>query len=116
LQKVLPGKDTGFGKPISKDLGDQHGGKMEKEHGRSQLNLVAPKNGPSAVPAEGAAVLKEVVQMTGLPEEYLDSEITQFLGTATESVNDLTLDQLRSVLLNYLETVNEEMTQELERH
>jgi hypothetical protein len=66
---------------------------------------------------EGAAVLKEVVQMTGLPETYLDSEISQFLGTATESVNDLTLDQLRSVLLNYLETENEEMTQtEAERH
>ena len=54
--------------------------------------------------------------MTGLPEHYLDSEISQFLGTTNSSVNDLTLDQLRSVLLNYLETVNEEMTQDLERH
>jgi hypothetical protein len=89
---------------------------MEKEHGSSKLNLITPKLGSKTEPAEGAAVLKEVVQMTGLPEQYLDSEITQFLGTATESVNDLTLDQLRSVLLNYLETVNEEMTQELERH
>jgi hypothetical protein len=87
---------------------------MEKEHGRSQLDLSSPKTEPTK---EGAAVLKEVVQMTGLPETYLDSEISQFLGTATESVNDLTLDQLRSVLLNYLETVNEEMTQtEAERH
>lgn len=85
---------------------------MEKEQGRSK---VARTNAPSA-PAEGAAVLKEVVQMTGLPEQYLDSEITEFLGTATDSVNDLTLDQLRSVLLNYLETVNEEMTQDLEKH
>ena len=94
------------------DSEGQHGGKMEKEHGSSKLTLVTP----GLDSAEGAAVLKEVVQMTGLPEEYLDSEITQFLGTATSSVNDLTIDQLRSVLLNYLETVNEEMTQELERH
>jgi hypothetical protein len=54
--------------------------------------------------------------MTGLPETYLDSEISQFLGTASQSVNDLTLDQLRSVLMNYLETLNAEITQELERH
>jgi hypothetical protein len=86
--------------------------KMEKEHGRSKA---ARSTGNTDQP-EGAAVLKEVVQMTGLPEQYLDSEITEFLGTATGSVNDLTLDQLRSVLLNYLETVNEEMTQDLEKH
>ena len=76
-----------MGNRISTDLGDQHGGKMEKEHGRSKLNLVTPKSEQ----ASGAAVLKEVVQMTGLPEEYLDTEISEFLGTAGESVNDLTL-------------------------
>jgi hypothetical protein len=89
---------------------------MEKEHGRSKLNLVTQSTGTKPEVTEGAAVLKEVVQMTGLPEDYLDSEITQFLGTPNNSVNDLTLEQLRSVLLNYLETVNEEMTQELDRH
>ena len=98
--------------------------KMEKEHGRSKAarslgdGLASSLTG-SMVPSEtseGAAVLKEVVQMTGLPEQYLDSEISEFLGTATDSVNDLTLEQLRSVLLNYLETVNEEMTQDLEKH
>ena len=86
---------------------------MEKEHGSSNISLVSP----AVEVREGAAVLKEIVQMTGLPEQYLDSEITQFLGTSSDSVNDLTLDQLRSVLLNYLETVNEEMNQEIvERH
>jgi hypothetical protein len=69
---------------------------MGKEQGRS-------------VQADGAAVLQEVVQMTGLPEEYLGTEISQLLGTPGDSVNHMTLDQLRSVLLNYLETVNEEM-------
>jgi len=61
-------------------------------------------------------VLQEVVQMTGLPEEYLDQEISSFLGTAGESVNNLSLDQLRIVLMNYLETLNEEMTQEQTKH
>jgi len=89
---------------------------MEKEHGRSKLNPEVTQHPPLTVKNEGAAVLKEVVQMTGLSETYLDSEISQFLGTATESVNDLTLDQLRSVLMNYLETLNAEITQEIERH
>ena len=85
----------------------RHGGKMDKEHGRSGLN---------AEVTEGALVLKEVGNLTGLPEDYLDAEITEFLGTTHDSVNDLTLDQLRSVLLNYLETVNEEMNEGLDKH
>ena len=61
----------------------------------------------------GSKVLKEVVQLTGLPEDYLESEISSFLGTAGESVNNLSLDQLRSVLLNYLETLNATIEQEI---
>ena len=60
----------------------------------------------------GAQVLQEVVQMTGLPEEYVDSEISNLLGTSGESVNNLTLEQLRLVMLNYLEMINDEMTQQ----
>ena len=94
---------------------------MDKEHGRSKLNFATPAAEPdqsvnSKQPVQGALVLKEVVQLTGLPEHYLDSEISQLLGTAADSVNDLTLEQLRLVLLNYLETVNEEMTEDLDRH
>src|SRR5258708_1279503 len=50
------------------------GGNMAKE----QESSVAPEMG---VQPEGATVLQEVVQMTGLPEDYLNSEISQFLGT-----------------------------------
>lgn len=60
---------------------------------------------------EGASVLQEVVQMTGLPEDYLNEEISGFLGTTDKTVNDLSLEQLRAALLNYLESINEEMTQ-----
>jgi hypothetical protein len=114
----LSQEDTAVGIRLSTDLGGWYGGKMEKEHGRSnRRNPIEVK--PELVKtdtADGAAVLKEVVQMTGLPEAYLDNEITQFLGTTQQSVNNLTLDQLSSVLLNYLETVNEEMKQELGKH
>ena len=72
---------------------------MKKEHGCS-----------------GEDVLKEVVQMTGLPADYLHSEINTLLGTECEDVKDLSLDQLRKVLLNYLETLNDEMTQQQIKH
>ena len=65
--------------------------------------------------AKATEVLQEVVQLTGLPESYLDSEISELLGTTSTSVNDLSLDQLRAALLNYLETVNEEINAELGR-
>jgi hypothetical protein len=75
------------------------GEKMDKEQGCS-----------------GADVLNEVVQLTGLPADYLQAEINAFLGTQCESVKDLSLDQLRKVLLNYLETLNDEMTQQSVKH
>ena len=62
---------------------------------------------------DGSKVMQEVVQLTGLPEEYLEKEISSFLGTASESVNEMSLDQLRSVLLNYLETLNDTIEQEI---
>ncbi len=61
----------------------------------------------------GSKVLQEVVQMTGLSEEYLENELSDLLGTAGNSVNNLSLDQLRSVLLNYLEALNSSIELEL---
>ena len=71
--------------------------------------------GKDAAP-EGALVLQEVAQLTGFSSEYVDSEITQLLGMANESVNTMTLDQLRLVMMNYLETINDEMTRAEEKH
>ena len=58
---------------------------------------------------EGATVLQEVVRMTGLPEEYLDSALTGLLGKPDSSVNEMTLGELRSLLLECLESLNDEM-------
>lgn len=82
---------------------------MKKEQGCSAV--ISNSTQPS-----GQDVLHEVGQMTGLPTEYLNAEINSFLGTANEDVKNLSLDQLRSVLLNYLETLNDEMTQEQIKH
>jgi hypothetical protein len=58
---------------------------------------------------EGATVLQEVVRMTGLSEDYLDSALTGLLGKPDTSVNEMTLGELRSLLLDCLESLNEEM-------
>lgn len=58
----------------------------------------------------GSAVLHEVVQLTGIPEKIMDSELSELLGTSGSSVNNMTLGELRVLLMNYLETLNEEMT------
>ncbi len=65
---------------------------------------------------EGAEVLQKVVQLTGMPEEVIDSELCDLLGTSSDSVNNLTLDQLRKVLMNYVESLNEEMTLGQSKH
>ncbi len=83
---------------------------MKKEQGCS---VVMPEKVTAAPMASGKDVLHEVVQMTGLPADYLHAEINSFLGTATEDVKDLSLDQLRSVLLNYLETLNTEIESDI---
>ncbi len=57
----------------------------------------------------GDHVLKEVQNLTGLPEQYLNEELSKILGTAHSSVNELSLDQLRLVLMHYLETLNAQM-------
>ena len=90
---------------------------MKKEHGCSVIMSDVMPLQEIEAKASGKDVLQEVVQMTGLPEDYLHSEINSFLGTEKSGdVKDLSLDQLRSVLLNYLETLNEEMTQEQTKH
>jgi hypothetical protein len=61
---------------------------------------------------EGKEVLQEVVRMTGIPEESLDSALTELLGKPGASVNELTMNELRSLLIECLESINEQMSAE----
>jgi hypothetical protein len=76
---------------------------MREEHGSS-----------SEHEPEGAAVLQEVVRMTGLSEEYLDTALTGLLGKPDASVNELTMNELRALLLECLESLNEQISLESE--
>lgn len=66
---------------------------------------------------EGSELVDVLSSLSGLPEESVASEIQHILGAAVgDSAPNprseaLTLDQLRSAMLTYLEAINEEMTQ-----
>ena len=62
--------------------------------------------------ADGAIVLQEVVRMTGLSSDYLDGALSGLLGRPESSVNELSLDELRNLLLQCLEVMNEQMGSE----
>ena len=76
---------------------------MREEQGSSTVDV------QTEVP-EGSAVLQEVVRMTGFSESYLDTALAELLGKPDTSVNDLTLEQLRALLLECLESVNQDMS------
>ncbi|NDG84074.1 MAG: hypothetical protein EBX52_03430 [Proteobacteria bacterium] len=86
---------------------------MRKEQGGS--NEVEPANTATIpVEPEGSVVLQEVVRMTGLSEDYLDTALSGLLGKPDASVNELTMDELRSLLLECLESLNEQISLESE--
>ena len=58
----------------------------------------------SPLPTEGPELLNTVVSLTGLPEDLVELELLKVLEQTGCSGETLTLDELRSALLVYLET------------
>jgi spore germination protein GerM len=79
--------------------------KNQEKNTNTNTNLNAVEN-------DGAVVLQEVVRMTGLSSDYLDGALSGLLGRPDTSVNDLSLDELRNLLLDCLESLNEQMGSE----
>jgi hypothetical protein len=59
----------------------------------------------------GAHVVQELVQLTGLSTETVNQKVAMGLGAANDDLQSLSLDQLRVMLLNYLETLNESVSE-----
>lgn len=53
----------------------------------------------------GAKLLKEVVTATGLPEEMMNDELGQLVAKAGKSPDDLTLEDLRMILAEYVQDI-----------
>jgi hypothetical protein len=55
----------------------------------------------------GQELVDAVVALTGLPAQWIGPELAEILDQNDQSETELTLDQLRSAMLNYLEKMNE---------
>jgi hypothetical protein len=53
----------------------------------------------------GAALLDEVARATGLPDELITDELRLLLHNAGVSPSEVTLDDLREILADYLQEV-----------
>lgn len=59
-------------------------------------------------------LLNEVTQATGLPEDLIQQELTEIIETRGFSADDLTLDQLRVALADYMRQVILDAQEEFE--
>ncbi len=66
------------------------------------------------VPAEGDELVRSIVALTGLPDGSVRSELVEILAMNQESssqpdLSSMSLDDLRSAMLVYLESIHADM-------
>ncbi len=63
---------------------------------------------------QGSELLTEVASLTGLPVDWVHTELTQIVKKSGHTPEQLTLEELRASMLVYLEEMNRElMAQEM---
>jgi hypothetical protein len=62
----------------------------------------------NAVPEQGAELIQKLVTLTGMPEELMHEELGGILQQAGEDASTVTLEQLRSAMILYLEQLERE--------
>ncbi len=68
------------------------------------------KQAPETTAESDSELLVEVASLTGLPVDWVQSELTQIVKKSGHTPEQLTLDELRASMLEYLEEMNREMT------
>lgn len=63
----------------------------------------------ASAPAAESELLTEVASLTGLPVDWVESELTQIVKKSGHAPEQLTLEELRTSMLAYLEEMNREM-------
>lgn len=53
----------------------------------------------------GETLLRKVVQATGLPQDPVQRELEEFIEHHGKSPQDLTLDEFRDIMVEYLQSV-----------
>ena len=67
------------------------------------------KQNEEAAPGTDSELLTEVASLTGLPVDWVESELTQIVKKSGHTPEQLTLEELRASMLEYLEEMNREM-------
>lgn len=73
------------------------------------MDVSKTKNAPQAAPESDSELLTEVASLTGLPVDWVQSELTQIVKKSGHTPEQLTLEELRASMLEYLEEMNREM-------
>ena len=60
----------------------------------------------------GETLVKEVVDATGLPSDWVEGELTAILDSSGHDAEKLTLEELRASLAAWLETLKDTLIQE----
>jgi len=55
---------------------------------------------------EGEELLKSIIELTGVPAQQMQGVVQDILSQTGQTVDALTLDQLRAAMLAYLETLH----------
>lgn len=57
----------------------------------------------------GEELLEEVASLTGLPPDWVQTELTKIVTNSGHKPEDLTLDELRSSMLAYLDEMQKDL-------
>ncbi len=61
---------------------------------------------------QGLQLIQEVAGLTGLPLEWVRSELTKIIVNSGHKPNELTLEQLRASMLTFIEQVKSDVERE----
>lgn len=73
------------------------------------MDVSKTKKEPQVAPESDSELLTEVASLTGLPVDWVQSELTQIVKKSGHTPEQLTLEELRASMLEYLEEMNREM-------
>lgn len=62
--------------------------------------------------AQGQGLLEEVASLTGLPQEWMQTELHRIVTASGHQPSELTLDELRASMLAYLEQMMDQIPAE----
>lgn len=75
----------------------------------SKLTPEVEATGPSVETEKSSELLTEVASLTGLPVDWVHTELTQIVKNSGHTPEQLTLEELRASMLQYLEEMNREL-------